>query len=105
MKERAEYDKNNAPPTPMFGVRCIDLNKNSRSDNVVWVNFSKTERVQAPQDDDDAIPVVVLEPTEERHNGNTVPLYEAAMHPSIFDRIACSEIFKKDLIQVLLQHP
>eukprot|EP00041_Stephanoeca_diplocostata_P014389 m.260945 g.260945 ORF g.260945 m.260945 type:complete len:263 (-) comp19683_c0_seq1:272-1060(-) len=100
MKEKADYDKKNAPPTPIFGVRCNDLNKTSEHDNIVWVNFSKSDRVQAPKSEDDAIPIVVLEPSEQKHNGSSVLLYEAAMHPSIFDRIDNSEIFKKDLIQV-----
>jgi hypothetical protein len=86
----------------MFGVRA----KNSADKNaLLWINFCKSDRVKAPTSPDDAIPVVVLEPsTQPVNNGEgKATLYDAVLAPSVFDRIDADAKFKTDLIEVGLE--
>ena len=63
MADRQKFMKANAPATPKFCVRIRD----GKSKRDVCINFSESTRVKAPDDkvDGGAIPVVVLEPSDE----------------------------------------
>jgi len=101
MKDKEKYDKANEPPAPIFGARF----KNSADGGaLVWLNVCSSTRVTAPEGPNADIPVVVLEPTLQPVNngGGRATLYDAVLHPTVFDRMDSDAAFKSELIKVVL---
>lgn len=96
MKEREDFLKNNAAPTPKFLAKCTD----THTGNVVWMNFSGSDRVKPQIDNNAAINIVVQEPSNETSEGGKILLYEIVFHPDVLQKFDEDDEFKAQAIQL-----
>lgn len=96
MDEKKKFDEANKPPEPKFLVQCTD----SHSKQVIWINFSESDRVKPQPSQDAPINIVVQEPSTETSEGGKITFYEVVFHPDVMSRFAKESDFKSQAIQL-----